>query len=305
MPKTKTKEKDFTLATPHDAPEDEEQKDTMLAALGEQPHERDARHVIQVAQSPNLVLEGDPEKQVEFAQKAARALMGIIQSKPKKVIINNEQYIEFEDWQILGRFYGATVGTEWTHRLVRDDKTWGYESRAVVYRNGEAISAAEAMCTRDERNWAKRDEFMLRSMAQTRASAKALRNAFAWVAVMAGLKPTPAEEMDGDYPDPPQKSSVATQERRGNTKPAQGGSSSTHPPQKTDKPRIAEHLEELGIDWKNADVARAAIKSITQLEPTEDNFPEIEARLAVRVEEQREAKAEAERLKNSNAAPVK
>ena len=48
-------------------------------------------------------------------------------------MINNEQYIEFEDWQILGRFYGATVGTEWTHRLVRDEKTWGYESRAVVY----------------------------------------------------------------------------------------------------------------------------------------------------------------------------
>ena len=80
---------------------------------------------------------------------------------------------------------------------------------------------------------------------------------------------------------------------------------STPQRQKSDKERIAEHLEELGIDWKNADVARAAIKSITQLEPTEDNFPEIEARLAVRVEEQREAKAEAERLKNSNAAPVK
>ncbi len=39
--------------------------------------------------------------------------------------------------------------------------------------------------------------FQLRSMAQTRAAAKALRNALAWVVVLAGYKPTPAEEMDG------------------------------------------------------------------------------------------------------------
>jgi hypothetical protein len=32
-------------------------------------------------------------------------------------------------------------------------------------------------------------------MAQTRAGSKALRNALAWVVVLAGYKPTPAEEM--------------------------------------------------------------------------------------------------------------
>lgn len=39
--------------------------------------------------------------------------------------------------------------------------------------------------------------FQLRSMAQTRACAKALRNALAWVVVLAGYKATPAEELDG------------------------------------------------------------------------------------------------------------
>ena len=33
-------------------------------------------------------------------------------------------------------------------------------------------------------------------MAQTRACAKALRNVLAWVVVLAGYAPTPAEEMD-------------------------------------------------------------------------------------------------------------
>jgi hypothetical protein len=39
--------------------------------------------------------------------------------------------------------------------------------------------------------------FQLRSMAQTRACAKALSNLFKWVVVLAGYKPTPAEEMTG------------------------------------------------------------------------------------------------------------
>lgn len=37
--------------------------------------------------------------------------------------------------------------------------------------------------------------FQLKSMAQTRSNAKALRNVLAWIAVLAGYAPTPAEEM--------------------------------------------------------------------------------------------------------------
>jgi len=57
---------------------------------------------------------------------------------------------------------------------------------------------------------------------------------------------------------------------------------------------IAAHLEELGINWKDAEQAKAAIRSITQLEPEEANFPEIESWLWVKVQEQREASAEAD-----------
>lgn len=39
--------------------------------------------------------------------------------------------------------------------------------------------------------------FQLRSMAQTRACAKALRNCLSWVAVLGGFGETPAEELDG------------------------------------------------------------------------------------------------------------
>ena len=76
----------------------------------------------------------------------------------------------------------------------------GYEARAIVNHNGVVISSAEASCMKAERNWSNRDEFAIKSMAQTRAAAKALRNGFGWVAELAGYSSTPAEEMDGVAP---------------------------------------------------------------------------------------------------------
>jgi|SRR3989304_6460705 len=161
-----------------------------------------------------LVMQGEPDKQLEFGRKCASALMQVVSNKPKKVMINGEQYLEYEDWQTLGRFFGITVGTDWTKEVLREGKLVGYEAKAVVLRNTEIISSAEAMCLRSEKNWANRDEFALRSMAQTRACAKALRNVLAWVAVLAGVKPTPVEEMPSDMevsyvPVEKPKSSVA------------------------------------------------------------------------------------------------
>src|SRR5262245_17481792 len=148
-----------------------------------------------------LIMEGDPEAQLDYAQRASTALMKRVEAKKKKVIINGKQYLEFGDWQTLSRFFGATVGTEWTKRIERNELLVGYEARAIVWQHGQVISAAEASCLRDEKNWANRDEFALKSMAQTRAGSKALRNAFGWVAEMAGYSGTPAEEMNDDDDD--------------------------------------------------------------------------------------------------------
>lgn len=147
-----------------------------------------------------LVLEGDPETQLEFAKKASQALMKVVESKPKKVIINGKQYLEYGSWQTLARFFGATAGVEWAKPIERGGKLVGYEARAIVYQKGEVISSAEASCLFQERNWTGRDEFAVKSMAQTRAAAKALRNAFGWVAELAGYQSTPAEEMTYDNP---------------------------------------------------------------------------------------------------------
>lgn len=158
---------------------------------------------VAVVKPRELVLEGDPEKQLAFAHKAAKALMSVVNNKEKKVIINGKQFLEYGDWQTLARFYGCTVAVEWTKPYEESGKKLGWEARAVVYRNGEIISSAEAMCLAAEPRWGGRDDFQRRSMAQTRAASKALRNALGWVAELAGYSGTPAEEMDGLYDKTP------------------------------------------------------------------------------------------------------
>ena len=138
-----------------------------------------------------------PQAVIDHAQTAAKALTGVLERKPNKVMINGQQYIEYEDWQTLARFYGMTVGTAKVEEKWRADKLLGFTATAEVLQNGAKVSAAEADCLRDEPNWKTKPEFQLKSMAQTRACAKALRNVLGWVAVLAGYKPTPSEEMDG------------------------------------------------------------------------------------------------------------
>jgi len=136
-----------------------------------------------------------PEVVLEEARHAAKILSDVIANKKKPVMFNGEQYLEFEDWQTVGRFYGVSAKITRT-TYVEFGEVKGFEAIAeVIDHNGRVVSSAEAMCLNDETNWSKKPLFQLRSMAQTRACAKAFRNALAWVVVLAGYKATPAEEM--------------------------------------------------------------------------------------------------------------
>jgi len=151
----------------------------------------------------DMALTRAPEVVLAEAQRAAKALSDVVSRKKKPVIMNGEQYLEFEDWQTVGRFYGITAKVISTN-FIEYGSAQGFEARAVALRSdGEEISAAEAMCLNDEANWKSKPLFQLRSMAQTRACAKALRNVLAWVVVLAGYRPTPAEEMQGVFDKPP------------------------------------------------------------------------------------------------------
>lgn len=159
---------------------------------------------LQVIDAPrsDLTIARSCETVLEEAKRAATALTTIIDSKKKKVQFRGKTYLEFEDWQTMGRFYGLSAKVESTSPIELGESV-GFEARAVVINNntGEVVSAADSMCMNDEENWNKRNGvpvpmFQLRSMAQTRACAKAFRNVLSWVVVMAGYAGTPAEEME-------------------------------------------------------------------------------------------------------------
>lgn len=153
---------------------------------------------LEVAGQKDLSVLRSPVEILAEARNAALALKDVISKKKNPVIFNGEQFLEFEDLQTLGRFYGVTAKV--THSSpIQIEGSSGFEARAVAIHvpTGMEISAADSMCMNDEPNWSKKPLFQLRSMAQTRACAKALRNVLAWVVVLAGYRPTPAEEMTG------------------------------------------------------------------------------------------------------------
>ncbi|MEY4932956.1 MAG: hypothetical protein RLZZ403_1276 [Pseudomonadota bacterium] len=145
-----------------------------------------------------LTMDNAPATVLAEAQKAAAALHDVIKRKPKPVQIGGETYLEYEDWQTIGRFYGYTAGIEHEPEFIELGGAKGFKATAIaIDKMGVIRSRATAYCMDDEDRWQKAPTYQIASMAQTRANAKVLRNVLSWVAVLAGYKPTPAEEMDG------------------------------------------------------------------------------------------------------------
>ena len=114
----------------------------------------------------------NPNRDIENAKIAANALMVVIDST-KPLILQGKRYLYFEHWQTIARFFNSTVGIEKTEKTET-----GYVAHAQVFnKEGIIIGGAEASCMRDEVKWKHKPDFQLRSMAQTRAMAKALRSA--------------------------------------------------------------------------------------------------------------------------------
>jgi len=109
--------------------------------------------------------------------------------------IQGNPYPKVEWWTTVGGTLGLFPVTEWSRRIERDEEIL-YEARVTVRHNGNIITAGEAICSNLESNKVKWDEHAVKSMAITRATSKAYRIGLSMLAVMAGLKPTSAEEMD-------------------------------------------------------------------------------------------------------------
>jgi hypothetical protein len=133
----------------------------------------------------------DPAAVVRAAQYAAQPLAAVVRDQHLSVKIGQGEHVKVEGWTLLGSMLGVFPVIVWTHKLEN-----GWEARVEARtRGGEVVGAAESMCDRNEARWKDADEYAIRSMAQTRATSKALRAPLGFVMKLAGYDPTPAEEM--------------------------------------------------------------------------------------------------------------
>jgi len=114
--------------------------------------------------------------------------------------IKGKKFPKVDWWTTIGGTLGLFPVTEWARRLDRPGEIT-YEARVSVKRFGQEITAGEALCSSLEKNWRSRDEYAIKSMSITRATGKAFRIGFSMLAVMAGLEPTPAEEITSEMLD--------------------------------------------------------------------------------------------------------
>jgi hypothetical protein len=152
--------------------------------------------------APTLFGTSDPDEVVARAARHATALARVIKDRQLFTNIKGRNHVRVEGWTLLGSMIGVYAVPIWTHPVPEDwrdrgmDKPEGWQARVEARTlAGDVVGAATASCMRAERNWQDRDEYALESMAQTRATGKALRLPLGFVIVLAGYDATPAEEM--------------------------------------------------------------------------------------------------------------
>jgi hypothetical protein len=166
------------------------------------------------ALSATLFGTDNPAEVVQRAAVVATALADLVHKQNLVVRIGQSEHVRVEGWTLLGSMLGVFPIVTWTRPILKEHDTpptpttEGWEARVEARtRNGEIVGAAEAECMRSEDAWGwtptnkygkplpPRDDYALRSMAQTRAVSKALRLPLGFVMQLAGFNPTPAEEM--------------------------------------------------------------------------------------------------------------
>ncbi len=142
----------------------------------------------------NLFGTQDPAEVVARSTEIANALSDVLQAKKLAKKISNRSFVLVEGWTLLGTMLGVFPVVVWTRKL--ED---GWEARVEARTlDGRVVGAAESEVLRSEKSWANRDDYALRSMAQTRATSKALRGPLGFIVTLAGYEATPFEEMPSD-----------------------------------------------------------------------------------------------------------
>lgn len=187
---------------------------------------------LQVVEEVALVPERplSPTKLIETATEQANALMGLVEKKKLFATISGRKFLTVEAWVPLARM--NNVIPREVSNVRQEDGGYIATVELVQVNTGQVLTRASAECGGpEEKMWANRDPYARRSMAATRATGKACRLAFSWIAVLAGYEPTPAEEMprDDERPQGQNKPTGSSATGRRTGMPANGGKKKSPP----------------------------------------------------------------------------
>jgi hypothetical protein len=180
-----------------------------------------------------LIAAPNPAAMIEQATAIATACAAIIERQGMRVNMGTRDkprwHVEVEGWQTLGTLLGLTPALEWARpwvspetgkpdrvrytarvehyegrgqqrRIARvttyDVDGYSWEARLVIRRGEHVFGEAEALCSRKEARWGRADDYAIKSMAITRATSRAYKQAAGWVIALAGYEATPAAEVD-------------------------------------------------------------------------------------------------------------
>jgi hypothetical protein len=133
-----------------------------------------------------------PAQVVDRATEVADALRDVLRNQNLTQNIKGREHVKVEGWQLAGALLGVTAICTSTEPIANGYKAT-VEARTP---DGHVQGRADAICTHDEQKWKDRDDYALLSMAQTRATSKALKGPLGFVVSLAGYATTPSEEMD-------------------------------------------------------------------------------------------------------------
>jgi hypothetical protein len=157
----------------------------------------EGQEIAVIEEKPNSLVFGtnDPQGIISRAQSVAKQVVAIVEQGKLYNMIKDKKFVRAEGWTTMVAMVGVFPSTVYSRRLEREDEI-AYEAKVVLrHISGAEVGSGEAICSSKERNWGGRDEYAIKSMAQTRAVGKACRLSFSWIMALAGYETVPAEEM--------------------------------------------------------------------------------------------------------------
>lgn len=157
----------------------------------------DNTQAIQQVETGQLVSLEQSVASPEALTRIAENIKHYVKANKLTVKIQGKDYVMQTGWQFAAASLGLVPKVKRPQRVERDGEVaYDCECDLIRVETGQVVGYGYAFCSNKEGSKKAFAEYAIASMAQTRATAKAVRNTLAFIMNASGFEATPAEEMD-------------------------------------------------------------------------------------------------------------